>query len=120
MYCEEHPHSKESIIYTVPGKSVLCSSGRWHVMNPGSLFRFAPNTPTRCEVPFSEDAFILIFKGDRLTKKEQEFIGYLKRIAQRLKQEHQAGVPYLLSDLPDDHPAALFAKQLKEKERSRQ
>lgn len=112
MYCEEHPHSSESLIYTVRGKWVLCSKGRRLLMKPGTLFHFAPNTPTGYEVPFSEDAFILIFKGERLTKKEEDFINYLKGMAGRLEREHQAGVPYLLSDLPADHPAILFAKEV--------
>lgn len=112
MYCEEHPHSNESIICTVRGQWVLCSKGRRHVMKPGTLFHFAPNTPTGYEVPFPEDAFILIFKGQRLTKKEEDFINYLKGMAKRLEREHEAGVPYLLSDLPADHPAIEFAKKV--------
>ena len=111
MYCEEHPHSTESIIYTVRGTWVLCSGGRRQVMKPGSLFHFAVNTPTGYEVPFPEDAFILIFKTKRTTAKEDEFITYLKGLADRLKKEHQAGVPYLLKDLPADHAAMRFAKQ---------
>jgi pimeloyl-ACP methyl ester carboxylesterase/quercetin dioxygenase-like cupin family protein len=115
IYCEEHPHSSESIIYTVRGQWVLCSHGRRHVMKPGTLFHFAPNTPTGYEVPFSENAFILIFKGQRLTANERDFINYLQGMAKRLEQEHQAGVPYLLNDLPDDHPAKKFAAELKSK-----
>jgi quercetin dioxygenase-like cupin family protein len=65
MYCEEHPHSAESIIYTVRGKWVLCSGGRRQLMKPGTLFHFAANTPTGYEVPFAEDAYILILKGKR-------------------------------------------------------
>ncbi|MCA9213146.1 MAG: alpha/beta hydrolase [Planctomycetales bacterium] len=110
MYCEEHPHSNESIIFTVRGQWVLCSAGRRQVMKPGTLFHFAPNTPTGYEIPFSENALILIFKGQRLTKKEEDFINYLRGMAKRLEQEHEAGVPYLLSDLPADHPAIKFAK----------
>ena len=112
MYCEEHPHSNESIIFTVRGQWVLCSKGRRHVMQPGTLFHFAPNTPTGYEVPFSEDAFILIFKGQRLTDNEADFIQYLKGMAKRLQQEHQAGVAYLLSDLPSDHAAIRFAREV--------
>jgi quercetin dioxygenase-like cupin family protein len=112
MYCEEHPHSNESIIYTVRGQWVLCSQGRRQVMKPGTLFHFAPNTPTGYEVPFPEDAFILIFKGQRLTEKEADFIHYLQGLAKRLQSEHKAGVPYLLSDLPPDHPAIRFAREI--------
>jgi pimeloyl-ACP methyl ester carboxylesterase/quercetin dioxygenase-like cupin family protein len=112
MYCEEHPHSAESIIYTVRGKWVLCSGGRRQVMKPGSLFHFAANTPTGYEVPFDEDAYILIFKGRRITEKEQDFINYLKGFSERLKREQQAGIPYLLKDLPKDHPAIRFSKEV--------
>ncbi|MCC6421121.1 MAG: alpha/beta fold hydrolase, partial [Gemmataceae bacterium] len=112
MYCEEDPHSAESIIYTVRGSWVLCSKGRRQVMKPGSLFHFAANTPTGYEVPFAEDAYILILKGRRLTRSEQEFIDYLKGLANRLKREQQAGVPYLLKDLPADHAALKFAKEV--------
>jgi pimeloyl-ACP methyl ester carboxylesterase/quercetin dioxygenase-like cupin family protein len=115
MYCEEHPHSSESIIYTVRGKWVLCSKNRRHVMQPGTLFHFAPNTPTGYEVPFTENALILIFKGKRLTEKEEDFIAYLKTLAARLEREHEAGVPYLLTDLPTDHPALQFAKEVNPK-----
>ncbi len=112
MYCEEHPHSTESIIFTVRGKWVLCSSGRRHVMKPGSLFHFAAGTPTGYEVPFAEDAYILIFKGSRTTEKEKDFIDYLKGMSQRLKQEQKAGIPYLLKDLPSDHAARRFAEDM--------
>lgn len=112
MYCEEHPHSSESIIFTVRGRWVLCSDGRRHVMQAGSLFHFAANTPTGYEVPFDEGAYILIFKGDRIAAEEASFIRYLKGLAQRLEREHQAGVPYLLSDLPENHAAIRFAHQV--------
>ena len=112
IYCEAHPHSTESIIYTVRGKWVLCSNGQRQVMKPGTLFHFAVNTPTGYEVPFDEDAYILIFKGSRTTEKEEDFINYLKGLANRLKREHDAGVPYLLRDLPEDHEAIRFAKEV--------
>lgn len=112
MYVEEHPHSSESLIYTVRGQWVLCSAGRRQVMKPGSLFRFAPNTPTGYEVPFRDSAFILIFKGDRVTKSEAEFIKYLETMAERLKREQVAGVPYLLRDLKPGHPALKFGAKV--------
>lgn len=112
MYCEEHPHSAESIIYTVRGSWVLCSKGRRHHMKPGTLFHFAPNTPTGYEVPFTEDAYILILKGRRVMGNEQEFIDYLKGFSERLKREQAAGIPYLMRDLPADHPALRFARDV--------
>jgi quercetin dioxygenase-like cupin family protein len=112
MYVEEHPHRTESIIYTVRGRWVLCSRGRRHLMKPGTLFRFGKNVPTGYETPFDENAFILIFKGDRTTKVEREFIEYLQGLAERLKKEQAAGVPFLLKDLPKDHAARAFARKL--------
>lgn len=112
MFCEEHPHSTESIIYTVRGSWVLCSNGRRQVMKPGSLFHFAVNTPTGYEVPFAEDAYILILKTKRTTAKEEDFVVYLKGLANRLKKEQEAGVPYLLKELPKDHPALQYAKKV--------
>ena len=115
MYVAEHPHASESIIYTVRGQWALCSHGRRQLMKPGSLFRFAAGASTGYEVPFHETAFILIFKGDRLTKEEKEFMDYLKGMAGRLEQERAQGVPYLLGDLPADHPARVFAKEVNAK-----
>ncbi|MBM4004611.1 MAG: cupin domain-containing protein [Planctomycetes bacterium] len=112
LYVEEHPHSSESIIYTVRGEWVLCSNGRRHLMKPGTLFRFAANIPTGYEVPFPGNAMILIFKGDRVTKVESDFIQYLQGMAARLEREHQRGVPFLLRELREDHPARQFARQV--------
>jgi pimeloyl-ACP methyl ester carboxylesterase/quercetin dioxygenase-like cupin family protein len=112
LYCAEHPHSNESIIYTVRGRWVLCSRGRRQVMEPGSLFHFAKGTPTGYEVPFDEDALILIFKSQRLTQSDRDFIAYLKGLASRLKKEEEAGVAYRLVDLPADHPAIEFAQRV--------
>jgi quercetin dioxygenase-like cupin family protein len=111
-YCEEHPHSSESIIYTVRGQWVLCSGGRRQVMKPGSLFHFAVNTPTGYEVPFPESAYILIFKTKRSLGNEEEFVSYLKGLAVRLQKEDQAGVPYHMKRLPSDHPAVRFARKV--------
>jgi pimeloyl-ACP methyl ester carboxylesterase/quercetin dioxygenase-like cupin family protein len=115
MFVAEHPHASESILYTVRGQWVLCSHGRRQLMKPGTLFRFAANVPTGYEVPFDEPALLLIFKGDRLTKEEKEFMDYLKGMAGSLEKEHSEGVPYLLSDLPAGHPARLFAKEVNSK-----
>ncbi|MBX3442682.1 MAG: alpha/beta fold hydrolase [Planctomyces sp.] len=112
MYCEEHPHSSESIIYTVRGRWVLCSGGRRWLMKPGTLFHFAANTPTGYEVPFEESAYLLIFKGRRTIGEEREFIEYLQGLAERLEREQSAGVPWLLKDLPDGHSALEFGRSV--------
>ena len=115
LYLEEHPHSTESIIYTVRGTWVLCSRGRRFLMKPGSLFHFGANVPTGYEVPFREGAYILIFKGSRTTKSEKEFIDYLKSLATRVRDEHDKGKPFLLKELPPDHPALRFSSQVNPK-----
>jgi hypothetical protein len=47
-----------------------------------------------------------------LTQKEADFIDYLKSMATRLEKERQAGIPYLLKDLPADYPAIIFAESV--------
>jgi hypothetical protein len=81
-------------------------------MKPGSLFHFSPNTPTGYETPFNEGALILIFKPRRLSEQDEDFVAYLRQMARRLNREHEAGVPYLLKDLPSDHPAIAFAREV--------
>jgi quercetin dioxygenase-like cupin family protein len=112
MYTEEHPHSSGSYIYTVRGRWVLCSKGRRHLMSPGTLFTFAPDTPTGYEVPFDEDAFILIFKDKRLSKDERQFIEYLQQLKRQIEEEQAEGHPMRLKDLPADHPARVFARKV--------
>jgi len=111
LYLEEHPHSKGSIIYTVRGKWALKSLGRWHVMKPGSLYWFGDDIPTGFQVPFREDAYILIFKaasGDD----DDAFIRYLEGMAAKLRKEQAAGTPFRLTDLPASHPALEFARHV--------
>jgi pimeloyl-ACP methyl ester carboxylesterase/quercetin dioxygenase-like cupin family protein len=112
LYLAEHAHSSESVIYTVRGRWVLCSNGRRQLMKPGSLFRFGSNIATGYEVPFDEGAFLLIFKGERSTRVEKDFIDYLKGFAGWLKREQKSGVPFLLRDLPTSHPARVFAREV--------
>lgn len=110
LFVGEHPHSTESIIYTVSGKWVLASGGEQFVMGAGSLFHFAPGAPTGYEVPFDEEAVILIFKGERSMGGDAEFIGYLEQLAVRLEGRQAAGEVFRLSGLPEDHPAVVFAR----------
>lgn len=64
------------------------------------------------EVPFAGDATILIFKGDRLTEAEQEFVDYLESLAGRLEKDREDGIPFHLGALPSDHPARVFARKV--------
>ena len=115
LYVEEHPHSSESIIYTVQGRWVLCSRGQRHVMEAGSLFWFGPNIPTGYEMPFVDPAYILIFKGTRLGTTE-EFVDYLYNTLRPkfIKQQADGEACFRLTQLPADHPARLFARSLQE------
>lgn len=113
MYTEEHPHGSESIIYTVRGQWVLCSQGRRHVMKRGSLFRFGAHISTGYEVPFDEPAYLLIFKGERSTGREEEFVQYLRGMAAQLEGQRAKGQEaFRLDDLPADHPARQFQRSV--------
>lgn len=112
MYCAEHPHASESLIYTVRGRWVLASGGKRHLMLPGSLFWFRAGIPTGYEVPFNEPAFIVIFKGQR-GEDEEVFLEYLRELAGRLKEEQTRGRPFQLDQLPPEHPARVFARRIK-------
>ena len=113
LYCEQHPHSTESIIVTVKGRWVLCSGNRRHLMKPGTLFWFKKDTPTGYEVPFDEPAYILIFKGDRDDMSDEDFFEYLRGLEQRLKKQQDDGEPFTIDALPESHPAKIFAGQIK-------
>ena len=117
LYLDEHPHATESLIYTVRGRWVLCSAGERRLMRPGSLFWFGDNVPTGWEIPFTEDAYILVFKTEAPEPDQDEkFLTYLKGMAAGLEREHAEGTPFLLRELPEDHPARVFARQVLEAE----
>jgi hypothetical protein len=110
LFLEEHPHAKGSIIYTVRGSWGLKSCGRWHLMKPGSLYWFGDDVPTGFQVPFTQPAFILIFKsieGDP----DAVFMAYLRRLARTLEQDQAGGTAFRLIDLPAGHSALAFARQ---------
>ena len=112
LFCHEHTHTTESLIFTVKGSWVLCSAGRRQLMRPGSLFWFKAGTPTGYEVPFAEAAFILIFKGDRDDMDDEGFMEYLQCLQKRLEKSHQEDMPFKISELSEDHPARVFARGL--------
>ena len=112
MFCPEHPHATESLIHTVRGSWVLVSGGRRFVMRSGSIFWFGADVSTGYEVPFDEDALILIFKGQRSMQSDEEFIEYLEGLKSRLEQRHADGEPFLIAELPLDHPCRDFARSL--------
>lgn len=111
LFLEEHPHAKGSIIYTVRGCWGLKSHGRWHLMKPGSLYWFGDDVPTGFQVPFEQNAYILIFKsieGDS----DEAFMNYLRRMAANLEQDRADGVTFRLADLPTTDPALEFARRV--------
>lgn len=67
QYCGAHPHDTESIIYTISGQWVFCTTDGDEevrtVISEGDLFWFPGGVPTGFETPFSEPAVILILKS---------------------------------------------------------
>ena len=74
----------------------------------GSLFWFGDNVPTGYEIPFDEPATILIFKTQAPDTAE-DFADHLQRMGAQLVADHDAGTPFRLDELPEDHPARVFA-----------
>jgi len=112
MFLGEHPHATEALIYTVRGRWVLCNNNVRKVMEPGSLFWFQANASTGYEVPFHEDAYIMIFKSERGDNTEEEFLQYLNGLQGRLEKNHSDGTPYLMCELPESRPARIFASHI--------
>ena len=113
-FLADHPHDKESLIFTVRGEWVLCSRGtRWH-MRTGSLFWFGDGIPTGYENPFAEPAYLLVFKTEeRVPGYDPAMLDRLAGMAKKLDQECHDGTPFTFRELPDDHPAKAFAKSVR-------
>jgi uncharacterized protein len=112
QYTGEHPHSTESIIFTVKGQWVLCRAGHRKLMKPGTLYHFGRNIPTGYEVPFDEPAYILIFKSELSDWSDERFFEYLRGLKDNLERQNKEGVPFFLRELPADHPARIFARKI--------
>ena len=100
-FLDEHPHPFEALIYAVSGSFVVCSEGKRYVVNQGGFMSFAANVPTGYEVPFDESAFMLVFRGK---KAEMDQVAFIERL--------ETDSPTDLRDLPEDHPARLYARQI--------
>lgn len=100
-FLDEHPHSFEALIYAVKGSFVVSCRGTRHLLEPGSLMSFAADVPTGYEVPFDESAFMVVFRGEKATMDQIAFV-------ERFKEDH----PPSLLDLPESHPARVFARQV--------
>ena len=114
QYCEAHPHETESIIYTISGRWVFCTTEDGKevrtVIEPNDLFHFPGGVPTGFETPFGEDASILIVKSG--TESYDEMVAGISRARAELAKEAAAGVPFYYKDLPSDHPARVYAREV--------
>lgn len=113
-YMDDHAHPKESLIYTVSGQWVLASRGtRWH-MRAGALFWFGDEVPTGYENPFDEPALLLIFKTEeRAPGYDPSMFARLDAVRDKLEQHHAEGTPFTFAELPEEHPAKQFARELR-------
>lgn len=115
QYCDAHPHATESIIYTISGRWVFCTeddNGEQvrTVIGPNDLFHFPGGVATGFETPFDEDASILIVKSG--SESYEELSSGIQGAKEHLDEEHAKGVPFYFKDLPADHPAREFARQV--------
>ena len=114
QYCDAHPHDTESIIYTISGRWVFATTEDGEqvrtVINAGDLFHFPGGVPTGFETPFDEPAVILILKGGSSTYEEmtEGMIGARDSLA----DQAESGVPFAYSELDEDHPARVFARDV--------
>lgn len=112
MFLAEHPHPTESMVYTVSGRWVLCSSGNRKVMETGSVFHFGPDAPTGWEAPFEEGAQVLIVKTIREGENYEMFCEGMRELAEKLDVRYADGdgEVFYFKQLEDDHPAITFAR----------
>ncbi len=114
QYCFAHPHDTESIIYTVSGRWVFCTTENDEevrvVINEGDLFHFPGGVPTGFETPFDEGASILIVKSG--SGSYQEMKESMEEVQGMLEEDAASGTPYFMKELSPDHPARVFATQV--------
>jgi uncharacterized RmlC-like cupin family protein len=114
QYCFAHPHDTESIIYTVSGRWVFCTTENDEevrvVINAGDLFHFPGGVPTGFETPFEEAASILIVKSG--SESYTEMRESMEEVQGMLEDDAAKGTPYFMKELSADHPARVFASQV--------
>ncbi len=98
-YLDEHPHPFEALIYVVRGRFGICCRGKRQIVEAGGLVSFAAHVPMGCEIPFSEAALIVVFRGQ---KPDMDQVSFVERF--------EPETPPSLFDLPEDHPAREFAR----------
>lgn len=114
QYCYAHPHPTESIIYTVSGRWVFCTTENGEevrtVINAGDLFHFPGEVPTGFETPFDEPATILIVKsGD---ESYEQMVEGMTAARDSLAEQAAAGEPFYYRELSPDHPARVYAREV--------
>ena len=114
QYASAHAHPTESIIYTISGSWVSCTTDDdaelRTVVNAGDLFRFGADVPTGYETPFDEPAVILILKGGSASREEME--EGMRSAKSILEKESAEGEPFSYTELDEDHPAVRFAAEV--------
>jgi uncharacterized RmlC-like cupin family protein len=110
QYCYPHPHPTESLIYTLSGRWVFCTTEDDRevriVINAGDMFHFVADVPTGFETPFAEGAAILIFKGDPGTYEGMR--AGMEAARDALIADRADGAAFTYAELAPDHPARLF------------
>lgn len=114
QYAAAHPHDTESIIYTISGRWVFCTTEGDRdvrtVINSGDLFRFIGGVPTGFETPFDDPAVILILKGGGLSYDEMK--AGMDSARTILEDQAAGGEPFTYGELPEDSPAREFARSV--------
>ena len=114
QYCYAHPHDTESIIYTVSGNWVFCTTENDKevrtVINQNDLFHFPGGVPTGFETPFDEPAVILIIKSG--SESYDEMVTGILEARGHMEKEAAAGEPFYYKELPNDHPARVYAREV--------
>lgn len=110
-YVDEHPHADEAFTLTVRGSYVLCVGGERRLMKPGSIMWFGPDIPTGYEVPFDEPAYILVFRGV-VGETPAEMLENIERMKHKFVEMQDGGEVFRLRDLPEDHPARVYAHKV--------
>lgn len=114
QYCFAHPHDTESIIYTISGRWVFCTTEDGEevrtVINANDLFHFPGGVPTGFETPFEEPAVILILKEG--SEPYDEMISGMVWAKNELEKEAAGGEPFYYRELPEDHPARVFGTEV--------
>ena len=110
-YVDEHPHADEAFTLTMRGTYVLVVDGVRRLMKPGSIQVFDPDVATGYEVPFDEDCYILVFRGV-VEESAAEMLENIERMKDHFVKAQESGEVFMLNDLPEDHPARVYAHEV--------